>query len=300
MDSKLKILVTGSSGQLGNAIKQISFSYPNYDFIFLNKSNLDITSHNLVRSELKCIKPNYIINCAAYTNVDLAESNQDIANLVNNISVKNLALVCKDLNITLVHLSTDYVFGNNSKRVTKSVTNKPYKESDIPAADSVYAKYKLEGEQCIIKTNLSNFLILRTSWLYSSTPKNFVHKILNQISLNKNFDVVNDQVGSPTFAIDLAEVILNSLKYINSENKGIYHYCSNDNCSRYEFALKIRDFVNSNVDIHPISSPINSIRPAFSALDPSKFCSTFGAKSFDWKSRLGFFIKSYNLHELNL
>ena len=300
MDSKLKILVTGSSGQLANAIKQISFSFPYYDFIFLNKTNLDITSHNLVRTELKFIKPNYIINCAAYTDVDLAESNQDIANLVNNISVKNLALVCKDLNITLVHLSTDYVFGNNSKRVTNCVTNKPYKVYDIPVADSVYGMFKIEGEKSIIKTNLNKFLILRTSWLYSNTSKNFVHKILKQISLNKDFDVVNDQVGSPTFAIDLAKVILNSLKNISSENKGIYHYCSNDFCSRYEFALKIRDFVNSSVDIHPISSTVNSIRPAFSALDPSKFCSTFGAKSYDWKSRLGFFIKSYNLHELNL
>ena len=302
MGKKIKILITGSSGQLGQSFMSLSKMFPIYDFLFFNKKSLDISDFDFVKSKIESLKPEIIINCAAYTDVNNAENDKSISQLVNYKAVKNIANLCKELNIFLIHFSTDYVFENNlsienskKKCVTKRVTNKPYNEHVLPSPNHTYSLSKYLGENSIIKASLSKYLIVRTSWLYSEFSDNFVLKVLKNLKNEIPFNVVDDQFGSPTYAYDLASSVLNVLNKFSSENSGIYHYSSVDFCSRFEFALQIKKFINSPTKITPVAS-VDKLRPFFSALDPNKFCVTFNQDKYLWKDRLFYFLKYSNIY----
>ena len=292
----MRILITGSSGQLGQSFMSISKMFPSYDFLFLNKKSLDISDFGFVKSKIEHLKPDVLINCAAYTDVTNAENDKTVAELLNYKAVKNIAHLCKEFNIFLIHFSTDYVYDNKKECVTKGVTNIPYEECEIASPLHTYALSKFLGEKAIFKTSLDKFLIIRTSWLYSKYDNNFVLQVLKNLKHGISFNVVDDQIGSPTYSYDLAMSVLNSLRHVNESNSGLYHYSSVNFCSRFELALQIRSIINSNVEILPSKSNDDSIRPFFSALNPNKFCTTFKQEKFLWQDRLLYFLKNFNTH----
>ena len=208
MADKINILVTGSDGQLGNSIKRISNGFDIYDFHFTNKNELDITNNNLIQEYIEKNKINIIINCAAFTNVEEAEKKRELADLINHVSVDNLAKICSEQNIQLIHISTDFVFDG-----LKSV---PYTEMDNPNPINYYGLTKLNGEKKMMSYDLDKSIIIRTSWLYSEYKNNFVSKILDKINHSKNINVVNDEIGSPTNSIDLAELILSVIPMLKN------------------------------------------------------------------------------------
>jgi len=273
---KTKILVTGANGQLGQCLQSLELE-SDFEFTFFSSLKLDVTSKESIK---KAFKPEYsfCINCAAYTAVDQAESEKEKASLINNIAVKSIALACKENNITLIHISTDFVFNGEAKQ--------PYNESDLPDPISVYGKTKLDGE-IAIKNNLTKYFIIRTSWLYSQYGNNFLKSMLNLAITRDRLSVVNDQIGTPTFALDLAKVILELIKQNN--NFGIYHYSNNGAASWYDFAKAIFTKTNTNilVDSIPTSDyPTAAKRPNYSILDKSKIINTFGIKVPHWEESL--------------
>ena len=195
------ILVTGSEGQLGSELRAIAFRFTQYNLFFTNRLTLDITDYNAVKAFTETNKINAIINCAAYTSVDSAESQSKLADAVNHLAVANLAKIAKQNNIKFIHISTDYVFDGNSQR--------PYNENDTPNPQSVYGQTKLDGELAMQKINPANSIIIRTSWLYSRHGNNFVKTMLKLAETKSEISVVSDQIGSPTSAADLAKAILN-------------------------------------------------------------------------------------------
>lgn len=279
MDGKPKILVTGANGQLGKEIKKFSTSFVQFEFVFLSREDMPIHHFGLVRNFFEAYKPQYCINCAAYTAVDKAESEKDLAFQVNGEAVGILAAVCKEYDVKFIHISTDYVFDG-----TLSV---PYREDDVTNPQGVYGASKLEGETLALKFN-SDSIIIRTSWVYSGFGKNFVKTMMRLMHDKNEISVVNDQVGSPTYAADLAEAILQ----IISSGKwvpGIYHFSNEGIISWYDFALAIKEKTNSNCTIHPISTsqyPTPAKRPAWSVLDKSKIQTVFGISLKNWKDSL--------------
>ena len=281
------ILITGSNGQLGKSIKDISSNY-DYKFYFESRDKLDITNFLMVKKFLIKFKIDTIINCAAFTNVDRAESESKKANIVNNKAVDNLAKLCNLFSVQLIHISTDYVFDG--------YRNSPYKETDKVNPLSKYGKTKLEGEKKILKYRLENSIIIRTSWLYSEFGNNFVNKILDLAADSKYIEVVDDEIGSPTYAVDLARVILEIIPKIGGNKTEIYHFSNAGFCSRFEFAEEIIKFMPNNLKIIPIKSKKNKqIRPKYSVLDTSKISKNFKLKINDWSSCLEFFLKSKKL-----
>ena len=281
------ILITGSNGQLGKSLKDISSDF-DYKFYFESRDKLDITDFLAVKNFLIKFKIDIIINCAAFTNVDKAESESKKANTVNNKALDNLAKLCNLFSVQLIHISTDYVFDG--------YRNSPYKETDKVNPISKYGKTKLEGEKTILKYRLKNSIIIRTSWLYSEFGNNFVNKILGLAADSKCIEVVNDEVGSPTYAVDLARVILEIIPKISGSKTEIYHYSNTGFCSRFEFAEEIIKYIPNNLKIIPVSSKKNKqIRPKYSVLDTSKISNKFKLKINDWSSGLEFFLKSKKL-----
>lgn len=197
------ILVTGSKGQLGSELNELSNDYKNFNFFFTDKDDLNIAEYNATKKFLAINNINFIINCAAYTEVDKAESEPELANLINHIAVRNLAKLSKEKKIKLIHISTDYVFDGRKEH--------PYTESDKPNPQNIYGKTKLDGELAMKMINPRNSLIIRTSWLYSKFGNNFVKKMIDLSKTNKQISVVVDQIGSPTNASDLANIILKIL-----------------------------------------------------------------------------------------
>ena len=195
--------MTGGNGQLGSEIKELSSSFTNDSFFFTDTSNLDITNHAVVAAFIKTNNIDVIVNCAAYTAVDKAESEPELADAINHLAVKNLAIIAKERGAKLIHISTDYVFDGTG--------HKPYVETDIPNPQSVYGQTKLDGELAIQAVNPSNSIIIRTSWVYSNFGSNFVKTMLRLGKEHEKINVVSDQVGSPTYAGDLAKVILEIL-----------------------------------------------------------------------------------------
>ena len=255
----MKIVVTGCDGQLGKQIiKQINKENKTLknEIFALNREKLDICDIDKVNSYILSINPDIIINCAAFTKVDLCEDEVELAYKVNSIGPKNLAICCEKVNAKLVHISTDYVFDGN-----KNI----YREDDITNPQSVYGKSKLLGEQ-YVQSFCSKYFIIRTAWLYGD-GNNFVKTILNLSESNNEINVVNDQIGTPTSTKDLAEVIL---KLIHTENYGLYHGTNKGSCSWYEFAKKIFEIKNIDIKVNPISSNEYSSkvkRPQYSVLD---------------------------------
>jgi len=269
------VLVTGANGQLGQSLQFIAPNYPDIQFVFCDSSQLDITNLNNIKQFFKQFKPNFCINAAAYTAVDKAESEPEKAHLINVVGAKNLAVVCKEFDTILLHISTDFVFDG-----TKST---PYTEEDIPNPTGVYGQTKLEGEKAIQETWHKHFII-RTSWVYSQFGSNFMKTMLRLASERDKLSVVNDQIGTPTNAVDLAEVLIKIITTYNLQPTiynlfGIYNFSNEGQCSWYDFAKKIFEFNGVKVNLEPIpttSFPTPAKRPGYSVLEKSKIKNTFG------------------------
>ena len=289
MIDKPKILVTGANGQLGKELKDLAGSYPAFDFIFLSRTDLPIHHFELVRNYFDTLQPAYCINCAAYTAVDRAEEEKDLAFQVNGEAVGVLAAICKKHNTKLVHISTDYVFDGRATI--------PYKEDSPANPQNVYGASKLEGEKQALQLN-PDVLIIRTSWVYSSYGKNFVKTMMRLMQGANEINVVNDQKGSPTYAADLAEVIIILIAdcqlSIDNWAPGIYHFSNDGVISWFDFANTIKEIADSDCKINPISTaeyPTPAARPAYSVLDKTKIQKTFRIELKDWKESLQSCIK---------
>ena len=274
------ILVTGSMGQLGSEIKELSSNY-NYNFFFTTRDDIDITSKDSIKEFCQTNSINVIINCAAYTAVDKAESDEINADLVNRKAVKKLSIVAKELNIKLIHISTDYVFdGKNFK---------PYVEEFQTNPQSVYGKTKLDGENEIRDINPLNSIIIRTSWVYSYYGNNFVKTMLKLGREKEELSLIFDQVGTPTYAKDLAITILDIIPQIENSKVEIYNYSNEGVLSWYDFAKEIMKMAKLNCKINPIETyqyPTPAKRPHFSLLNKSKIKSKFNLKIPYWKDGL--------------
>ncbi|WP_027879321.1 dTDP-4-dehydrorhamnose reductase [Mesoflavibacter zeaxanthinifaciens] len=275
----IRVLITGGKGQLGQCLQSISNDFKTLDFVFLGSSDLDISKKKEVENYFSKNHFDYCINCAAYTAVDKAEEELELAKKVNVTGAKNLAIACKKNNSILIHISTDFVFDGTAKL--------PYTEEDTTNPISVYGKTKRDGELAII-SNLPQHFIIRTSWLYSEFGSNFVKTMLRLSEEKKELSVVDDQTGCPTYAKDLAEVIL---KIINSQSKkfGIYHYSNQGEITWYDLAKEI--FKQSNVDINLYKTDSNTFktlatRPKYSVLNTSKIHSLLKLEPIQWKKSL--------------
>lgn len=277
---KFKILVTGSSGQLGMAIKELSPDFGDLDFVFASRQDLDITNQEIVTNYLEYHKPDAIINTAAYTAVDKAEKNKEAAYLINEKGVASLATACKEHNVKLIHISTDYVFDGKG--------SVPYQETDEVNPQSVYGQSKLAGEHILQKIAPTQFYIIRTSWLYSKKGHNFYNTMLRLAKEGKEISVVNDQWGSPTRASELAKALITIAVQGNSQNSGVYHYSGEGECTWYAFAKAILEkYYPHNYSIKPVGSyeyPTPARRPGYSVLNTSLIKKTFGIQINDWKS----------------
>ena len=277
----MKILVTGSEGQLGRSIQQRISDYPEFIFEFTDIDQLDITDKSDLEAYLKSNKPDAIINCAAYTAVDKAENDSEKAFLLNATAVEYLAQLALENKILLIHISTDFIFNGKSKR--------PYIEEDIGLAESIYGKSKLAGEKAIINCR-PNAFIIRTSWLYSEYGHNFVKTILRLAAEREELKIVSDQVGTPTYAGDLADAILNILNSnYRPEGIQIFHYSNEGVVSWYDFAKAIVEIDNLDCRIIPITTteyPLPAKRPAYSVMSKQKFKQTFRLYIPEWKESL--------------
>jgi dTDP-4-dehydrorhamnose reductase len=284
------VLVSGANGQLGQAIQSISGKYPEIDFVFCSSDRLNITDLDNVKAVFNQYKPDFCINAAAYTAVDKAESEQEKAHLINVVGAKNLASVCKENNSVLLHISTDFVFDGN-RSVTQCSTVLPYSEIDTPNPTGVYGQTKLDGEKAIQET-FDNYFIIRTSWVYSQFANNFMKTMLRLASERDSLSVVNDQIGTPTNAVDLAEVlvkIISSNFQLPTSNFGIYNFSNEGQCSWYDFAKKIFEISAIEIDLKPIpttSFPTPAKRPSFSVLDKTKIKKAFDIEILDWETSL--------------
>jgi dTDP-4-dehydrorhamnose reductase len=274
------ILVTGSNGQLGSEIKKTSSNY-SYSFFFTDRNELDISDEKKVKEFIEKNNIDTIINCAAYTAVDKAEEEKELADKVNHIAVKNLAMLSNEFNLKLVHISTDYVFdGTNYK---------PYTEDDITNPKSVYGETKLNGEKSIVEINPLNSIIIRTSWVYSSYGNNFVKTMLKLGKEKESLGVIYDQVGTPTFAKDLAKTILDIIPKINNEKTQVFNYSNEGVLSWYDFAKEIMKMAKLSCKINPIETkdyPTPAKRPHYSLLNKSKIKSSFDVQIPYWKDSL--------------
>jgi dTDP-4-dehydrorhamnose reductase len=286
------VLVTGANGQLGQSLQFIAPNYPDIHFVFCYSTDLDISNIENCQAVFSKIKPNYCINAAAYTAVDKAESEAEKAHLINVIGAKNLAAVCKEYSTVLLHVSTDFVFDGDFSKLSPRAQSRGYSENDIPNPTGVYGQTKLEGEK-VIQATFDNHYILRTSWVYSQFGNNFMKTMLRLASERDSISVVNDQTGTPTNAVDLAEaliqIILTDNRQPTTDNFGVYNFSNEGKCSWYDFAQKIFEINNKNIDLKPIPSssfPTPAKRPKFSVLDKSKIKQVFGIEIKSWEERL--------------
>lgn len=279
------VLITGANGQLGQSIQFIANKYPNIQFVYTDFQEMDITNIENCQAVFAKHQPHFCINTAAYTAVDKAESEWDKAHLINAVGPENLAKVCKEFDTILIHISTDFIFDGTSKV--------PYLETDIPNPKSIYGQTKLDGELAIQK-NWEKHFIVRTSWVYSQFGANFMKTMLRLASERDTLSVVNDQIGTPTYAVDLAEVLI---KIINTENPtpntqrpfGVYNFSNEGVCSWYDFAAAIFHQKGIQIDLKPIptdSYPTPAKRPAYSVLDKTKIKKVFGVEIKNWKESL--------------
>lgn len=283
---KQKIAITGANGQLGMELRALSAGYPGFEYIFLGKEELPIDNDQAIQAFFKKHQPHYLINAAAYTAVDKAETEKDLAYQVNANAPGLLAAVCKEYGCTFIHISTDYVFDGTSTI--------PYKETAPVNPVSVYGASKLEGEKQVQEFN-DQSIIIRTAWVYSSYGKNFVNTILRLLKEKESISVVNDQVGSPTYAADLADAIFTIIKKLQqgevslADHAGIYHYTNTGIISWYEFAVAIKELSGSSCQVNPIPTsgyPTPAKRPAYSVLSTEKIQKVFGVAPPAWKESL--------------
>lgn len=289
----MNILVTGANGQLGNCIRNAARNSAD-NYIFTDVDELDITDSIAVNRMVKENGINVIVNCAAYTNVDRAENDVDLAELLNATAVRNLAEAINTVGGTLIHISTDYVFGGTQG-------NTPRTETEPANPTGVYGVTKLHGEQAIEQSGCKA-LVFRTAWLYSEYGKNFVKTMLNLTATKPELKVVFDQCGTPTYAQDLADAIVHIIATrMLDGNEGIYHYSNEGVCSWFDFTKAIAQITgNTGCDIQPCHSdefPSHVVRPAYSVLDKTKFKQTFGLRVPYWTDSLKACIKNLKENE---
>ncbi len=264
-----KILVTGATGQLGSELKVLAPSYSQFEWVFADRSLLDLSVIGSIANVLDDLQPQIILNCAAYTAVDKAESETDLADILNHQAVAVIAQWTATHDCRLVHISTDYVFdGNSSMPLTEEAATGPI---------NVYGQTKLAGEQACLREN-PNAIIIRTSWVYSSFGANFVKTMRKMMQERDSLNVVNDQIGSPTYAADLAQAMMTIITHSNWQ-AGIYHYSNEGEISWYEFAVAIQEIGGFDCALSGIPSsdyPTPAKRPHYSLLDKSKIATTFG------------------------
>jgi len=275
----MKILVTGANGQLGKELQALQANYPQLQFHFFTKSELDIADFSLVEASFEQVQPNYCINCAAYTAVDKAETEKETAFLINQTGAKNLALASKLRGAKFIHISTDYVFDGNGKE--------PFKEDHPVNPQNIYGASKLKGEEETLAVNPDS-IIIRTAWVYSEFGNNFVKTMLRLMQSREEIGVVDDQQGSPTYAADLAKAILfiiNSKKWV----PGIYHYSNEGVITWFDFAKAIQEYIQSGCRVNAIPTsayPTPAKRPAYSVLDKEKIKATFNVAIPHWQESL--------------
>jgi dTDP-4-dehydrorhamnose reductase len=281
---KTKILVTGANGQLGSEIRKISGLFPEMEFNFTDVAELDITNPWTVADFLTVNKPDFLVNCAAYTAVDKAETDVSTATLLNATAVGILAEQSAEVGCKIIHVSTDYVFNGRGPR--------PYKEDDRVDPQSVYGKTKLEGETLCMKNNPES-IIIRTSWLYSAFGNNFVKTMIRLGNEKTELGVIADQIGSPTNAADLARAILTIISSVISAEKpfapGIYHYSNEGVASWYDFTKAIFEIAGISCLAKPIASedyPSSVKRPPYSVMNKSKIKLIFGLQIPHWRDSL--------------
>ncbi len=286
----MNILVTGANGQLGNEMRRVSAGSPDR-YVFTDVAELNITDAMAVLGMVKRENINVIVNCAAYTNVDKAEDDEQMADRLNNIAVRNLGEAARAVDATLIHISTDYVFQGDG--------NTPCREEQPTNPLGTYGRTKLAGEQSLIATGCKH-IIIRTAWLYSPFGKNFV-KTMRQLTTERDtLKVVFDQVGTPTYAGDLAELIHKIISERMLDRTGIYHFSDEGVCSWYDFAVEICKLSGNRCDIQPCHSdefPSKVRRPHFSVLDKTKVKATFGIAIPHWKQSLKKCIEELNIQE---
>jgi dTDP-4-dehydrorhamnose reductase len=277
------ILVTGSSGQLGSEIRELSARYSGYEFIFTDEGELDITDPVATEAFITGSNPSWVINCAAYTAVDRAEEDEGRAALVNEGGVRNIVSALKGTGCRLIHISTDYVFDGSGPV--------PYTEDDMPSPASAYGRTKLAAEKAAMAW--PGTMIIRTSWLYSSYGSNFVRTILRKAGSATDISVVFDQAGSPTYAADLAAAIMDIISGVirNRHNfiPGIFNYSNEGVCSWYDLACEIITEAGSSASVIPVRSsawPSKVRRPSYSVLDKSKIKETYGLAIPHWRTSL--------------
>jgi dTDP-4-dehydrorhamnose reductase len=275
----IKALVTGGNGQLAQCLKEIVKYHDELDITFQDLPDLDITNKQKLESYFSNNELDYCINCAAYTAVDLAEEQSELAYAVNAEGPKNIAMLCLKYNIKLIHISTDFVFDGQQRT--------PYSETDAPNPLSVYGASKLQGERNI-QDVMENYFIVRTSWLYSEYGKNFMKTMLKLSETRDQISVVSDQIGSPTYAGDLAAA-LTKIVLSSSTNYGVYHYSNLGTTSRYDFAVEIFKQFGKTIEVKPIKTkdyPTAAKRPKYSVLDTTKIKNNFDCTIKDWQGSL--------------
>ncbi|HEY1113870.1 MAG TPA: dTDP-4-dehydrorhamnose reductase [Chitinophagaceae bacterium] len=273
------IIVTGSKGQLGQELQRLAPAFSSYTFHFFDRAELDITDAGQVHSMFASLKPAFCINCAAYTAVDKAETEQKMAYAINAEGSKNLAAASKEQGARFVHVSTDYVFNGRGEH--------PYKEKDPTDPVNLYGASKLKGEQLALEV-APDSVVIRTSWVYSAYGNNFVKTMLRLMQSRTEISVVADQVGSPTFAADLAETILQIIGSGKWQG-GIYHFSNDGVISWHEFAREIQHYTHLDCIVHPISTeqyPTPAKRPKYSVMDKEKIQQVYGVTLVPWRSSL--------------
>jgi dTDP-4-dehydrorhamnose reductase len=276
------IAISGANGQLGWELQQLSKKYNQFNYIFLTRNEFNLEDKNSINTFFNNHEIDFFINTAAYTQVDLAESEKEKALAINTTAVSEISKICFQKNIQFIHFSTDYVFNG--------LGNIPFLENNETNPINYYGYTKLKGEVDAIKNN-SNSIIIRTSWVYSSHGKNFVNTVLRMMNEKDEISVVNDQLGSPTYAKDLASVVLKICEQIidGNQHRGIYHFCNQGIISWFQFAQSIQRIKNLSCKILPISTnqfPTKAKRPAFSALNTQKIQKDFNIDIPNWETSL--------------
>lgn len=277
------ILITGSDGQLGSELNEMRENLPGAKFIFTDIDTLDITDFNKLNSVINREKPRYILNCAGYTAVDKAETNEDRANQINGTAVSNIVKAISETDCRLIHISTDFVFDGNSKI--------PYTETDIPSPISKYGLSKLLGEKEALKN--ANSMVIRTSWLYSTFGSNFVKTVLKLAGKMDEVKIVDDQTGTPTYAYDLAATLIEIIRKAESGEDifrpGIFHYSNLGEATWYQFATEIINIKKLNTKITPIPTsgyPLPAERPVYSVMSKDKILKSYSLIIPHWKESL--------------
>ncbi len=283
------IIVTGANGQLGQELQSLAKEYANYKFVWTDKDEMDITNIDSVKNVFEENRPTLCINCAAYTAVDKAEDDgKELCKKINVDGVKNLAKTCKEYNAKMIHISTDFVFDGKK--------NTPYAEDDTTNPISVYGETKRESEQVCLQENKES-IIIRTSWLYSEFGANFVKTMLKLTKEKQRLNIIADQIGTPTYARDLAKAILDIVAKDWSGKKGIYHYSNEGTASWYDFTQTIKEYSQNDCDIKPIPTeqyPTPAERPKYSVMDKTKIKETFDISIPYWRDSVKKCIEKLN------